>query len=179
MSKCVCSCPCSCNYPPNDCYWRDYTGVIPQDALSGGKDINGKDVYIGQAYIHQYGIFVVQIFPEITEVDVPCYGVKKTDKLIKILCTLHKERFSWTKINAQTYHVDTIDKHAVIGGYDHRVPNKGVLHIGRVMHDGVLKIGEISAYSTSDVRLFFPHKDVEENTKIFEVLLYNKPECGT
>lgn len=30
-------------------YWRKYTGTIPSDAISGGKDREGKTTYIGQA----------------------------------------------------------------------------------------------------------------------------------
>lgn len=57
---------------------------MPNDALIGGTDQNGKRVYIGQAYIHGHGIYVAQMYPGIKEVEVPCYGVKKTNKLIKV-----------------------------------------------------------------------------------------------
>ncbi|RZB38913.1 DUF3421 domain containing protein [Asbolus verrucosus] len=154
-------------------YWRDYTGLIPEDAMPGGKDINGNDTYIGQVYIHEHGLYVGQIFHGKTEVEVPCYGVKKTDYLIKILCTPEIFRFSWLRTNAETFHVDTINKHAVVAGYDH-VNNKGVLNLGRVMHQGILKIGNVAAYDPDTVRLYFPHNDVEKSSKVYEVLMYDK-----
>ncbi|RZB38911.1 DUF3421 domain containing protein [Asbolus verrucosus] len=138
-------------------------------------DINDNDVYIGQAYIHGHGLYVGQIIPGETEIAVPCYGVKKTNYLIKILCTKHKENFSWLKTNAATFQTDTIDRHAVIGGYDH-VNNNGVLHVGRVMHQGMLKFGNIASYSVDTVWFYFPHKDKEQRSGSYQVLIYNKRE---
>jgi hypothetical protein len=65
-------------------YWKEYAGVIPPDALPGGRDLDGRNTYIGQAYIHGHGLYVAQIFPGKNELDVPCYGVKKADKDIKV-----------------------------------------------------------------------------------------------
>ncbi|RZC38837.1 DUF3421 domain containing protein [Asbolus verrucosus] len=114
-----------------------------------------------------------QVFPGKMEVKVPCYGVKTTDYLIKLLCTQERGRFSWMRTSAKTFHVDMINKHAVVGGYDH-VNNKGILNIGRVMHQGILKIGNVAAYDPDTVRLYFPHKDEEKSSKIYEVLIYDK-----
>lgn len=71
-----------------DYFWRQYTGVIPVDAVRGGSDINGQDTYIGQAYVQNRGIIVVQIHSGINEVLVPISGVVKTNKYIKV-CILH------------------------------------------------------------------------------------------
>lgn len=69
----------------SDYFWREYTGgIIPADAVRGGSDINGQDTYIGQAYIKNRGIIVVQIHSEIREVLVPISGVVKTSQYIKV-----------------------------------------------------------------------------------------------
>ena len=71
-------------FPFLDYYWRDYNGVVPFDAFPAGRDINGNDTYIGQVYVHLLGLFVGQIIPGTTQVDVPCYGVVKRDYLVKV-----------------------------------------------------------------------------------------------
>jgi hypothetical protein len=65
-------------------YWREYTGGIPVDAIVGGKDYNGKHIFIGQAYIRNKGLVVVQITPGVRQVFAPIYGVKKIDKYVKV-----------------------------------------------------------------------------------------------
>jgi hypothetical protein len=65
-------------------YWREYTGEVPEDAIVGGKDSNGKNIYIGQAYIRNEGLLVVQITPGVRQVFAPSHGVKKTDKYVKV-----------------------------------------------------------------------------------------------
>ena len=67
-----------------DYYWREYTGTIPDDALVGGQDINKKDVYIGQAYVHGDGLIVSEIFPGVREVHAPINGVKTVKSYIKV-----------------------------------------------------------------------------------------------
>lgn len=32
-------------------YWRDYNGLVPTDALPGGKNADGKTTYVGQMNI--------------------------------------------------------------------------------------------------------------------------------
>ncbi|KAJ3645478.1 hypothetical protein Zmor_023128 [Zophobas morio] len=158
-----------------DYYWRDYNGVVPFDAFPGGTDINGNDTYIGQVYVHGHGLFIGQIIPGTTQVDVACYGVKKRDYIVKILCTQHKDNFSWLSTTWTSFHVDTINKHAVVGGYDH-VGNKGALNIGRVMHQGILKIGQVASFRVEQVYFYFAHKNRMEKAKAFEVLIYDKNE---
>ncbi|RZC36466.1 hypothetical protein BDFB_014844 [Asbolus verrucosus] len=107
------------------------------------------------------------------EVKVPGYGVSTINRLIKLLCTHEIARFSWMRTNAENFHADMINKHPVVGGYDH-VENKGVMNIGRVMYQGILKIGNVAAYYSENVRLYFPHNDQEKNTRVYEVLIYDK-----
>jgi hypothetical protein len=64
--------------------WREYTGEVPEDAIVGGKDSNGTGIYIGQAYVRNMGLVVVQITPGVREVFAPIHGVEKIDKYIKV-----------------------------------------------------------------------------------------------
>ncbi|RZC36345.1 DUF3421 domain containing protein, partial [Asbolus verrucosus] len=146
-------------------YWRDYNGVIPSDALPAGKDFNGDDTYIGQVYTHQYGLFVVQIFPGQKVLDYICMGLKKADSDIKILCTQHKESFSWWLTTAKTFYADTANKHAVVGGRTHVNNQSAVLNIGRVMREGILKIGPLP--NRKLVYMYYPHNGVQESVDAY------------
>jgi hypothetical protein len=50
----------------------------------GGRDINGKNIYIGQVYIRNQGLVVVQITPGVQQVFAPMKGIQKLDKYIKV-----------------------------------------------------------------------------------------------
>jgi hypothetical protein len=67
-----------------DYYWREYTGIIPRDAVAGGPNINSKQVYIGQAYVKNSGFIPAQINAGVKEVYVPISGVQKIDERIKV-----------------------------------------------------------------------------------------------
>ena len=73
---------CTCGY--RYFYWREYTGTIPSDAIVAGRDISGKDLYIGQAYVKNGGWQVVPIYQGIKEAIAVLNGPKKTDKYIKV-----------------------------------------------------------------------------------------------
>lgn len=66
-----------------DYYWRQYLGEIPPDAIVGGHDVNGKETYIGQAYIYhaklssRVALIPVEIIPGIPSVNIPIFGVKE------------------------------------------------------------------------------------------------------
>ena len=66
-------------------YWREYTGVVPPDAVPGGRDANGQITYIGQAYSEGYGLMIAQIYPGVKEVDVPSYGAKRILTDVKVI----------------------------------------------------------------------------------------------
>jgi hypothetical protein len=65
-------------------YWREYTGIIPRDAVAGGANINNKQVYIGQAYVRNHGLIPGQINDGVKEIWVPINGVQKIDRYIKV-----------------------------------------------------------------------------------------------
>jgi hypothetical protein len=74
----------SCQDSTADYYWREYTGVIPRDAIAGGANINGEQIYIGQAYVKNSGFIPAQINAGVKEVYVPISGVQKIDERIKV-----------------------------------------------------------------------------------------------
>jgi hypothetical protein len=152
-------------------YWKEYAGVIPPDALPGGRDLDGRNTYIGQAYIHGHGLYVAQIFPGKNELDVPCYGVKKADKDIKILCTKHADNFEWITTSNKYFHVNMTNKLPVPGGYE-SVGNKGLLNIGRLTYQGVLKVGRVTSYELENAKLFFTHSNIEKQASFYQVLNY-------
>jgi hypothetical protein len=156
-----------------DYYWRDYNGLIPEDALPGGRDINGKDTYIGQIYMHGFGLFIGQIIPGKLEINVPCHGVRKQNYAIKILCTKHKNNFGWLSTTSTSFHVDTIEKHVVVGGYNHFGARKGILNIGRVKHQGILKIGPVASHQVENVYFYYVHSNKLEKATAYEVLIYD------
>ncbi|RZC36411.1 DUF3421 domain containing protein, partial [Asbolus verrucosus] len=124
-----------------DYTWREYTGSIPPDAVVGGEDINGKHIYIGQAYVRNEGLIVVQIYPGVRAVSAPIKGVKKVDTFIKILCG-PQENFYWMPATFSDLHLALVGKHAVIGGHE---DGGGQLNVGRISHEGEIKIGKITA----------------------------------
>ncbi|RZC14261.1 DUF3421 domain containing protein, partial [Asbolus verrucosus] len=164
---------CNCGHCV-DYYWRNYNGVVPKDALPGGKDNRGRNTYIGQVYMHENGLFICEIYPGIQQVEVQCYGVQKVDAGIKILCTQSKNSFMWLPTSAATFHVDSINRHVVVGGNNYRAKqNSGVLNIGRVMFDGALKVGAVTGHNVGAAVMYFAHKNKQQSTQVYETLVYN------
>ncbi|RZC33802.1 uncharacterized protein BDFB_010403 [Asbolus verrucosus] len=151
-----------------DYFWREYTGSIPEDAVVGGNDINGNDVYIGQAYVKNEGLVVVQIYPGVKEVYAPMKGIKKVDAYIKILCG-PRENFYWRPVNSSNLHLSLINKRAVVGGHE---DGMGQIGIGRVSHEGEIKIGKVNSFSPESAYFYFNDKGTERLLLSCEMLLY-------
>ncbi|RZC34221.1 CKS, FR47, and/or Acetyltransf 1 domain containing protein [Asbolus verrucosus] len=151
-------------------YWRDYTGSIPADAVVGGKDINSRDIYIGQAYDRSMGLIAVQINPGEKEVAIPLNGVvRKVHNHVKILCG-PLNNFYWLAANATALNSIVGSKQPVIGGH---VDGGGQLNIGRISYRSETKIGRILAYNVGKAFFYF-HNDGKEgaNVNSYEILLY-------
>ncbi|XP_068917934.1 uncharacterized protein [Tenebrio molitor] len=152
-----------------DYYWREYTGEVPEDAILGGRDINGNNIYIGQAYVKNEGLVVVQITPGVRQVLAPMKGIKKIDKYIKILCGPQQKVF-WMSSNSSNLHLALIDKHAVIGGHEDGL---GYINIGRISHEGEVKIGKINSFSAESAQFYFNDNGLERLITSYEILMYN------
>nr|XP_015838477.1 PREDICTED: uncharacterized protein LOC103314143 isoform X1 [Tribolium castaneum] len=155
-------------------YWRDFSNSkIPKDAFPAGKDLNGKNTYIGQTLLHTFGFFVMHIIPFSKQNTVGFYSVVKPSPVQKILCSKNHDKFSWYPTSAKTFHLDTTEKHAVIGGYDHVDASRGMLHVGRVMFDGSIKIGSVKGYALQNAELLFSSNNVIKTASSYEVLLFD------
>ncbi|RZC34222.1 DnaJ and/or DUF3421 domain containing protein [Asbolus verrucosus] len=152
-------------------YWRDYTGSVPEDAVVGGKNVNGKNVYIGQAYDRNVGLIPVQINAGVKEVIIPIFGkIKRTDKYTKILCG-PQANFYWLPANATDLHLTLLDKHPVLGGH---VDGAGQINIGRISRDSETKIGRILSYDVGRAYFYFNDNGKEGvNIPSYEVLMYD------
>ncbi|RZC35673.1 DUF3421 domain containing protein [Asbolus verrucosus] len=156
-----------------DYYWREYTGSIPGDAVVGGKDINGHDIHMGQAYIRNHGLIVVQIYPGVKEVHAAIAGIKTVSTYVKILCG-PQENFYWLPANATDLHLSLLDKHAVIGGHN---DGYGQINIGRIKHEGETKIGKINSWAVGGAYFYFNNKGKEGvNVKSYEILIYRNAD---
>jgi hypothetical protein len=153
----------------------------------GGKDANGKGIYIGQAYVHYEGLVVVQITPGVRRVSATMHGIKHIDKYVKvrkyflvgvphensclfqILCG-SQEKVYWMSTNPKNLQLDLIDKHAIIGGHGYCC---GSTSIGRINYHGEVKIGKINSYSLDTPYFYFNNNGVEEKVKTsYQILMY-------
>ncbi|KAJ3645424.1 hypothetical protein Zmor_023083 [Zophobas morio] len=152
-------------------YWREYNGQIPADAIIGGQDINGDNVYIGQAYVSKWGLFTGQIKPGLTEVFITNHGITKVDKYIKILCGFPQESFVWLPTNATSLHMTLLDKHVIIGGHQ---DGSGIMNVGRINYEGST---QIISYMVGNADFHWPNvAGYDIAVKDYEVLVYEKPK---
>ncbi|XP_044265867.1 uncharacterized protein LOC123012123 [Tribolium madens] len=153
-------------------YWRDYTnGEVPPDAIIGGQNSEGVDIYIGQVYIPNNGLLIGEIFAGIQEVYVPIKGVKKATEGIKILCGPQQSLY-WEYANNSTIHSLLVNHDAVIGGVQFDSDTSlGTVHIGRLTsHD---KVGRIPSWAENPWMSFYDTQ-TEWSTPVYEILLYKK-----
>lgn len=65
-------------------YWRDFAGVIPKDALPGGKDDDGNAIYIGQV-LHNDCLIPAKIYENDRQAHYPYNGVENSiSKNVKV-----------------------------------------------------------------------------------------------
>ncbi|KAJ3636598.1 hypothetical protein MTP99_000129 [Tenebrio molitor] len=153
-----------------DYYWREYTGVIPRDAVKGGANINGEQVYIAQAYVKNHGLIPGQINAGVKEVWVPIDGVQKIDQHIKILCSVNN--FVWVATNSTNLHVEMVDRQMVIGGHE---DDHGIIAVGRISYEGGTQIGKIDAFTVGDSHFRWVDSNKNEgDVTSFDVLVYQR-----
>ncbi|XP_044263735.1 uncharacterized protein LOC123010718 [Tribolium madens] len=157
----------------DDYYWRDYTdGEVPIDAVVGGKIADGKNVYIGQAYIENQGEVVCEIFDGIKEVYVPTRDniIQKIEDNIKILCGPQQNLY-WVPTDSNNVHTLLANNSGVHGGHQ---DGQGKINIGRININGGSKIGKIDTFYKTDVTMFYNNNLKEESAMSYEILLYKK-----
>ncbi|KAF5299416.1 hypothetical protein FQA39_LY11562 [Lamprigera yunnana] len=150
-------------------YWQDFQGVIPKNALAGGKDINGKPIYIGQV------LYASKLLPaKIYGNDNKAYytwGVEySTTKDIKILCAPHPERFKWVPTKKNEIH-KLINHRPVRGGWE---PGYD-LYIGRAFYKSETLVGRVrvAGVPTSNLGLYISADKKEVIVNDFEILTYD------
>ncbi|XP_018562464.1 uncharacterized protein LOC108904403 [Anoplophora glabripennis] len=158
-------------------YWRDYTGMIPEDAVEGGHDKNNIPTYIGQVYVHNFGISTVTIYPGKTCVTL---SVENFDvwNYIKILCSPFKENFKWVSADAKRLHVQMTGKHLVPGGVEW---NGLVTNIGRILYQGELLVAKVCGFNVGNAKLYYRIGNGQKDTDYYEILTYDDdgPDPGS
>ena len=156
-------------YFASDYYWRDFTDEIPDDAVPGGKDKNGKTTYIAQVYIPKHGILTTRLYEGQKSVTASRYGIHTSESFIKVLCSDQPEKLSWVPSTAANLHTDTIGKYLVPGGTE----NGKLLNIGRVSYQGEVIVGKVCGYNIGNALMFFPYGKDEISVGSYEVLVYD------
>ncbi|KAF2900132.1 hypothetical protein ILUMI_06050 [Ignelater luminosus] len=166
-----CQVPCTPSNTPAhifDYYWRDYVGIIPEDAIPGGKDKAGVTTYIGQVYIKDRELLPATIYPGCKTARASAYNKElQTEKNVKILCGRHLEKYKWKTTKNEETHLLT-DCHLVVGG--HEVGHN--LNFGRVNHDGQVVVGKVFSNPLSNRGLWIPYNGQETHFLSYEILTY-------
>ncbi|KAF5302556.1 hypothetical protein FQR65_LT00928 [Abscondita terminalis] len=129
-------------------YWQDFEGEIPTDAFPGGKDVNGKPIYVGQVF------FASKLLPaKIYEHDKKAYfawGYELSQQQMLKYCApkIRKDSSGWEP------------------SYD--------LYIGRAFYKQETLVGRIRVFGTpaSNLGLYISADGKEVILDSFEVLTY-------
>ncbi|KAK4886675.1 hypothetical protein RN001_002946 [Aquatica leii] len=153
-----------------DYYWREYLGVIPDDAFPGGSDKSGAHTYIGQMFTKGL-LLPATIYQGSQTALASAGGISiRQENFVKILCTQSPGRYRWIPTENSKIHLLT-DVHLVIGGTEAGY----VLNIGRVNHEMNVVIGKIFADHTLHKGLKIPYNNQEITYQSYEVLVYRYP----
>ncbi|KAF2895668.1 hypothetical protein ILUMI_10527 [Ignelater luminosus] len=154
-------------------YWRDFEGIIPEDALPGGLDRNGLPIYIAQV------LFENKLIPgELYENDPNVYYewagqvLTATDN-VKILCSQYPEKLEWLPTKHDV--VRLTNKLLIKGGYE---PGRSI-YIGRAYSTGETNVGKVVCRETDCSGLYVARDGKRiKHRAAFEVLSFN-PKMST
>lgn len=151
-------------------YWRDYTGVIPEDALPAGIDVNGHSVYIGQVSARPRQTEPAKIYINDRNAYYEFNNRERSMKEnIKIFCTPHPERFEWITVSYDSIGL-LINKQLVIGGYQQQYDT----YIGRVREGSEISVGKALRHQNPRRSGLFVTKNGRgARHTSFEILSYN------
>ena len=124
-------------------YWREFNGVIPQDALPGGINSDGETTYIGQVFSKD---LVIPAKIDIVNSSVSYeWGYEEffVDENIKILCAKYPQQFLWLSTGNGLLG-QLKDKHLIVGGYE----EDANIYIGRIQLEDELALGKVINGST-------------------------------
>ncbi|KAF2895658.1 hypothetical protein ILUMI_10517 [Ignelater luminosus] len=164
LGKIVCS--------TDDCFeycWRDYVGIIPEDAFAGGMDKRGKPTYIGQA-LHEDKLIPGQIFVNDDKVHFEwAFEAYAKSENVKILCTERPGAFEWIDTTNEDVNDLALNETLFYGGFE---PNH-FTYIGRALADGVTNVGKITCTLDSCLGILITHNDEINLHQVFQILAYN------
>jgi len=151
-----------------DYCWRDYDGIIPQDALKGGTDKQGRPIYVGQV-LYENKLIPGKIHENDDKIHFEYYQAYSANETIKILCTEHPERFEWIPVKYyEVFHIK--GKHLFEGGYE-----KGfTLYVGRALSHGEMTVGKVVCSPTNCIRLTTIENGTWYDHDEFDILTYNQ-----
>ncbi|KAF2888227.1 hypothetical protein ILUMI_17947 [Ignelater luminosus] len=157
----------NCQRKPEGYYWKDYAGLIPDDAYQAGLDHNGRPIFIGQT-IHADYLVTVKLYHTGGKGYYP-FGNREhaIERQIKVLCTMQPERFIWVQTTSDSVAYIS-DGRLVIGGSDRNNPT----YIGRMFYKLETTVGKIIA-DDRKWGLYIVHDGDEMSFQTFEVLVYN------
>ncbi|KAK5641471.1 hypothetical protein RI129_010018 [Pyrocoelia pectoralis] len=142
----------SCSGIPSsveDYFWRDYTGIVPKDALACGTDSNGNPTYIAQISVpspRDPTRSTVDVLPAILEAGaITVYAPYNVDVVyrdasnssVKVLCVYSSSYYKWhsPKTLLPSFH-----KYVIVG-YESSSP----LYLGRAEVNNATVTGKIYA----------------------------------
>jgi hypothetical protein len=141
--------------------WQQSSGGhVPDNAVRGGKDINGETLYVGRV-VHGSDTLPGKIVPSHGVCYVAYEGKEHAYNSYQVLCS--NREMKWKKAKS-----GDIKKRAVVGG---RTATDEPLYIGRAWNDGSLVIGKI--HPSHEV-LYFPFGGKELSSHDYEVLRHKK-----
>ncbi|KAF2887736.1 hypothetical protein ILUMI_18437 [Ignelater luminosus] len=158
-----------------DYYWKEYIGIIPQDAVEGGTDAVGNPTYVGQAYIQKYELLPGFITIGCKTLTTVAYALELTpNENVKILCARDKRKFEWVPTKKEDLHM-LIGRHFVVGGSE----VGKTLYIGRVHYENRIIVGKFfNSVPLVNYGLAIPYQGKPVNFNSFEVLTYNVSKYG-
>ncbi|KAF5277185.1 hypothetical protein FQR65_LT03891 [Abscondita terminalis] len=153
-----------------DHYWREYTGILPSDAIPGGNTDSGEVTYIGQFPIAaEYNTDVSTVHTLVATLykgkdhAVAAYNgrsVYSNDTSdIKVLCASSQGRYKWYSPKS----LFGPSCRFVTGGKE----DGTFLYIGKVTLDREKLTGKVQAS-----KLITPHQGTEKTHETYEILTY-------
>ncbi|KAK5641472.1 hypothetical protein RI129_010019 [Pyrocoelia pectoralis] len=158
-----------------DYFWRDYTGILPNDALPGGIDSNGSTTYIAQISIPSLWDptrSTVDVLPAILQagaiiVYAPYNATvvyrSASNSSVKILCSSNPRDYQWY---STTEMLSPFHKYVIVG-YEASSP----LYAGRAVIHNETVTGKIFA-NDRDAGLIVAHNGTQTHQYSYKVLTY-------
>ncbi|KAF5293551.1 hypothetical protein FQA39_LY03036 [Lamprigera yunnana] len=157
-------------------YWRDFTGLLPTDAVPGGLDASGDITYIAQFSLPaEYNQDVSGIHTLVgtlrkgkDRAEAPYLGrtiYSNETSNLKVLCAAYLGRYKWYPLKS----LYAPNCRLLIGGNEDGIP----LYVGKAVQGREKLIGKLfSDTSVHSAKLISPYQGGEVTHETFEILTY-------